>query len=64
VDDVLVFIKNDLKKILKDDGILIISGILDKYEDKITKKYKEFTIKEKIQKNEWITFVLTKASNE
>ena len=64
VADVLVFIKNDLKKILKDDGILIISGILDKYEDKITKKYKEFTIKEKIQKNEWITFVLTKASNE
>jgi len=64
VADVLVFIKNDLKKILKDDGILIISGILDKYEDKITKKYKEFTIKEKIQKNEWITFVLTKANNE
>ena len=64
VADVLVIIKNDLKKILKDDGILIISGILDKYEDKITKKYKEFIIKEKIQKNEWITFVLTKANNE
>ncbi len=64
VADVLIMIKNDLKKILKDDGVLIISGILDKYEDKITKKYKEFNIKEKIQKNEWITFVLTKANNE
>ena len=64
VADVLIMIKNDLRKILKDDGILIISGILDKYEDKITKKYKEFKIKEKIQKNEWITFVLTKANNE
>jgi ribosomal protein L11 methyltransferase len=64
VADVLTIIKNDLKKILKDDGILIISGILDKYEDKIVNKYKEFKIKEKIQKNEWITFVLTKDNNE
>jgi len=53
-----------LKKILKDDGILIISGILDKYENKVLKKYKEFKIVEKIQKNEWLTLVLTKDNNE
>lgn len=64
VADVLVFIKNDLKKVLKDDGKLIISGILDKYEDKVLKKYKEFIIIEKIQKNEWITLVLAKENNE
>jgi len=64
VADVLVMIKNDLKKILKGDGVLIISGILDKYEQKVLKKYKEFTIKEKIQKNEWLTLVLTKDNNE
>jgi len=64
VADVLVMIKNDLKKILKDDGVLIISGILDKYEQKVLKKYKEFTIKEKIQKNEWLTLVLSKDNNE
>jgi ribosomal protein L11 methyltransferase len=64
VADVLIMIKNDLKKILKDDGILIISGILDKYEQKVLKKYKEFKIKEKIQKNEWVTFVLYKDNNE
>ena len=64
VADVLVIIKNDLKKVLKDDGILIISGILDKYEQKVLKKYKEFKIKEKRQKNEWLTLVLTKDINE
>ena len=64
VADVLVMIKNDLKKILKDDGILIISGILDKYENKVLKKYKDFIIKEKIQKNEWLTLVLIKENNE
>jgi ribosomal protein L11 methyltransferase len=31
VADVLTFIAKDLKKALKEDGILILSGILDKY---------------------------------
>ena len=58
VADVLTFIANDLKKVLKDDGVLILSGILDKYEDKVLKFYKDFEIVEKIQEDEWITLVL------
>ena len=33
VADVLTFIAKDLKSVLKDDGILVLSGILDKYEE-------------------------------
>jgi ribosomal protein L11 methyltransferase len=63
VADVLIMIKNDLNKILKNGGKLILSGILDKYEQKVLKKYKEFKIKEKIKSNEWITLILIKDTN-
>ncbi len=58
VADVLIMINKDLKKVLKDDGILILSGILENYEDKVLKKFEEFQIIEKIAKNEWRTLVL------
>lgn len=60
VADVLTFIANDLKKATKDDGILILSGILDKYESKVLKFYKEFNIKQRVLKDEWITLVLSR----
>jgi ribosomal protein L11 methyltransferase len=60
VADVLTFIANDLKKSLKDDGILILSGILDKYEDKVLNFYKDCEIVEKIAQDEWVTLVLKK----
>ena len=60
VADVLVLIHKDLKKVLKEDGILILSGILENYEDKVLKKFEEFTVIEKIAKNEWRTLVLKK----
>jgi len=60
VADVLTFIANDLKRVLKDSGVLILSGILDKYEDKVLKFYKDMTIVEKIPQEEWMTLVLKK----
>jgi len=60
VADVLTFIANDLKKALKDDGILVLSGILDKYETKVLKFYKDCEIVEKITQDEWVTFILKK----
>jgi len=60
VADVLTFIANDLKKALKDDGILIISGILDKYETKVLNYYKDCDIVEKIAQDEWVTLILKK----
>jgi ribosomal protein L11 methyltransferase len=60
VADVLVMIASDLKKILKDDATLILSGILDKYEDKVLKKYSDFTDIERIAQDEWVTLILKK----
>ena len=58
VADVLTFIANDLKKALADDGILILSGILNKYEEKVLNFYKDCEIIEKIAQDEWVTLVL------
>lgn len=60
VADVLVFIASDLKKRLREGGILILSGIMDKYEDKVLRAYKTYTLNERIVENEWVTLVLTK----
>lgn len=64
VADVLVFIASDLKKRLRDGGILILSGIMDKYEDKVLRAYKSFELTERIVENEWVTLVVTKKGNE
>jgi len=58
VADVLIMIEKDLKKCLNEDGILILSGILDKHKDRVLKKYESLEQLEIIQKNEWITIVL------
>ncbi|MDD4854795.1 MAG: 50S ribosomal protein L11 methyltransferase [Sulfuricurvum sp.] len=60
VADVLVFIASDLKKRLREGGILILSGIMDKYEDKVLRAYKTYEFTERIVENEWVTLVLTK----
>ncbi|QOP41863.1 50S ribosomal protein L11 methyltransferase [Sulfurimonas marina] len=60
VADVLIFLANDLKKALKDDGILILSGILDKYEDKVLKSYSDCEIVDKIYQDEWVSLVVKK----
>lgn len=58
VADVLTFIAKDLKNAMKDDAILILSGILDKYETKVLQFYKDCEIIERIPQDEWITLVL------
>lgn len=59
VADVLVFIASDLKKRLVPGGILVLSGIMDKYEDKVLRSYKHFELTERITENEWVTLVMT-----
>ncbi len=61
IADVLVFIASDLKKRVND--ILILSGIIDKYKDKVLNKYKEFELIDEIKENEWVTLVLRKGMN-
>lgn len=63
VADVLVFIASDLKKRLRDGGILILSGIMDKYEDKVLRAYRAYELTERIVENEWVSLVLTNKGN-
>lgn len=58
VADVLTFIAKDLKSALKDDGVLILSGILDKYETKVLGFYKDCEIIDRIAVDEWVTLIL------
>ena len=59
VADVLVFIAGELKKLLRPGGRLILSGILDKYEAKISEAYADMDFAERIVKEEWVTLVVT-----
>jgi ribosomal protein L11 methyltransferase len=60
VADVLTFIAKDLKNSLEDNGVLILSGILDKYEVKVLGFYKDCEIVQRIAQDEWVTLVLNK----
>ncbi len=57
IADVLKFIVHDLKKATKQDGLLILSGILDKKESQVTEMYGDLTLIERKQKDEWVTLV-------
>ncbi len=58
VADVLVMINKDLKKITKDNGLIILSGIMDKHKEKVMKKFQECELVDEIQKNEWVTLIV------
>ncbi|MFA6197029.1 MAG: 50S ribosomal protein L11 methyltransferase [Sulfurimonas sp.] len=60
VADVLTFIAKDLKNALKENGILVLSGILDKYETKVLSFYKDCEIVQRIAQDEWVTLILKK----
>jgi len=57
VADVLAMISKDLKNCLNEDGILIISGILDKHINRVLNKFKDLEQLKLIHKNEWVTVV-------
>ncbi|CAA6815192.1 MAG: Ribosomal protein L11 methyltransferase (EC [uncultured Sulfurovum sp.] len=58
--DVLKFIVHDLTRATQKDGILILSGILDKKEKQVTEVYEHLELVERKQKDEWVTLVYKK----
>jgi len=58
IADVLIMLAADLIKAVKQDGILILSGILDKYIDRVEQRFSSLHVVEKYKKNEWFTLVL------
>ena len=57
VADVLVMIASDLKKCMNDNGLLIISGILDKHINRVLSKFNDLEQIKLIHKNEWMSVV-------
>ena len=60
IADVIIVLKNDLIKSLNKGGVLILSGILEKYFDKIKKEFCQLELVESLQKNDWVSFVFKK----
>ena len=57
IADVIFMLSNDLKKSLKKGGYLVLSGILNKYEDRIKDTFKDLELIEIKQANDWVSFV-------
>ncbi|MDR2790738.1 MAG: 50S ribosomal protein L11 methyltransferase [Campylobacteraceae bacterium] len=57
IADVLLAIKNDLANVLHEEGILILSGILDKYVKQIKECYAPLILIDEFKANEWRTLV-------
>jgi len=60
IADVLKFIAKDLKSACKEDGLLILSGILDKKEALVTDTYNDLALVKRTLKDEWVTLVYKK----
>lgn len=60
VSDVLIFLKKDIISRMKKDSILILSGILDKYEQKVMTVYSALTLIDKITDGEWVCLIYKK----
>jgi ribosomal protein L11 methyltransferase len=64
IADVLKVISNDIVKITKNGGTIILSGILNRYKEDVINEYKGCKIVESITNGEWTTLVLKKESDE
>ncbi|MSN95598.1 50S ribosomal protein L11 methyltransferase [Campylobacter sp. FMV-PI01] len=57
IADIIFMLKKELINSLNLGGILILSGILDKYLDRIKSEFKDLTLLEVMQQNEWVSVV-------
>ena len=60
IADVLRFIAKDLKAAVKENGYLILSGILDKKETLVQASFTDLTLEKRTLKDEWVTLVYKK----
>ena len=57
IADVILILSADLKKALKPGGKLVLSGILEKYKDRIEQAFSDLSFIFMKQENEWLSFV-------
>jgi ribosomal protein L11 methyltransferase len=63
IADVLRFIAKDLKTACKEDGLLILSGILDKKEELVKESFKDLKLETRTLKDEWVTLIYKKEAH-
>ena len=63
IADILIIIKKDLKRVTREGGYLILSGILDRYVDLVKKNFNDLTLIKEIKQNEWNTITFKKENN-
>ena len=63
IADVLRFISKELKASVKENGTLILSGILDKKEELVKESFKDLTLEKRTEKDEWVTLVYKKEAH-
>ena len=64
VADVLAMISKDIKKITKENGIIILSGIMEQHKSKVLKKFSDCEIVEELQQNEWVTLIVKRVKGK
>ena len=64
IADILRFISSDLIKATKTEGTLILSGILDTKLELVLPSFKKLKLVEQKKKDEWVTLIYYKESNE
>jgi len=57
IADVILILSADLKKALKPGGKLVLSGILEKYKDRIEQAFSDLNFVQMKKQNEWLSFV-------
>ena len=57
IADVILILSADLKKALKPGGRLVLSGILEKYKERIEQAFSDLSFIGMKQENEWLSFV-------
>ena len=60
IADVILILKNDLIKLLKEGSYLILAGVLEKYKERILEVFSSLKLVELNVRNEWSSFVFQK----
>ena len=60
IADILRALSSELKRSTREQGVLILSGILDTKESIVTDSFRDLTLLKRKQKDEWITLIYTK----
>ncbi len=63
IADIILILEKEIKNHLKQNAILILAGILDKYEARIKEKFQNLELIDSLKCGEWISLVYQKKRN-